>query len=99
VSGSFRADGGTELAPMSTTTELRVAVGYARSAQPVLIKLRTDSFMARGADISFLSAFPGERETLFPPLTYMRPTGKLEQVQVGKRSFTVVEVKPHFGSA
>ena len=32
--------------------------------------------MERGADIAFLSAFPGEREVLFPPLTYLKPTGR-----------------------
>ena len=25
----------------------------------------------RGADVRFLSCFPGEEESLFPPLTYM----------------------------
>ena len=32
--------------------------------------------MERGADIAFLSAFPGEAEALFPPLTYLKPTGR-----------------------
>lgn len=83
---------------MSTTTSLEVAVQYAAGAQSSLIfKLRTDSFMQRGASIGFLSAFPAEEEVLYPPLTYLKPTGKTRTV-VGKgRFFTVVEVVPQFG--
>lgn len=99
ASDDFLAKGGTELAPLSTTNSLRVAVQYASSDQPMLIKLRTDTFMARGASIAWLSAFPAESETLYPPLTFLKPTGKVEDVQAGKRVFTVIEVKPHFPSA
>lgn len=83
---------------MSTTTSLEVAVQYAAGAKSALIfKLRTDSFMQRGASIGFLSAFPTEEEVLYPPLTYLKPTGKTRTV-VGKgRFFTVVEVVPQFG--
>ena len=42
------------------------------------------------ADISWLSAFPGEKEVLFPPLTYLKPTGRAEVVG----QCTVVEVTP-----
>ena len=45
---------------------------------------------ARTADISWLSAFPGEKEVLFPPLTYLKPTGRAEVVG----QCTVVEVTP-----
>ena len=38
-------------------------------------------------------------QVLFPPLTYLKPTGRTECVEMGKRSFTIVEVVPHFGSA
>jgi hypothetical protein len=99
ASEAFLANGGTELAPMSTTKSLRVAVQYAASDHPMLIKLRTDTFMVRGASIGWLSAFPAESETLYPPLTYLKPTGRAEDVEAGSRLFTVIEVKPHFGSA
>ena len=53
--------GGTELAPMSTTSDLSVALEYSASKSALLLRLNTASFMERGADISFLSAFPAER--------------------------------------
>ena len=46
----------------------------------LLLKIKTPTFMTRGADISFLSAFPAESEYLYPPLTYLRPTGRIEEV-------------------
>ena len=58
--------GGTELAPMSTTEDFKVAVEYAmRNAQSedrLLLKVRTNSFMDRGASLRYLSAFPLEAE-------------------------------------
>ena len=60
----FQRHGGTELAPMSTTTDLSIAVAYSISSRSLLLKLRTNSFMGRGADLSYLSAFPGESEIL-----------------------------------
>ena len=50
---------------MSTTTKLEVAVQYSTAQTSLLFKLRTDSFMQRGASIQFLSAFPGEEEGAF----------------------------------
>ena len=98
VDASFLRDGGTELAPMSTTTELSVALEYARSDCSLLLKLRTESFMQRGADLDFLSCFPGEHEVLFPPLTYLKPTGKSMQISFAEHgvAFRVVEVVPMF---
>ena len=60
----FQRHGGTELAPMSTTTDLSIAVAYSISSRSLLLKLRTNSFIGRGADLSYLSAFPGESEIL-----------------------------------
>jgi hypothetical protein len=31
---------------------------------------------------------------LYPPLTYLHPTGRTERVTVGENSFVVVEVEP-----
>ena len=91
----FAKLGGTELAPMSTTSSLAVAMKYSASRNAVLLRLVTDSFISRGPDISFLSAFPAEREFLFPPLTYLAPTGNVEKISVGGASWDVVDVKPH----
>ena len=93
VTEEFLLDGGTEVAPMSTTAELKVAVQYSASANSVLLRLRTASFMARGADISFLSAFPAESEFLFPPLTYLQVTQK-HKITVAGATFTVIDVLP-----
>jgi len=98
TSEDFEARGGTELAPMSTTTQLKVALQYAEAQHSLLLKLKTDSFMGRGASIQFLSCFPGEAEVLFPPLTYLKPTGKREELELGERSIVVEEVVPHMGS-
>jgi hypothetical protein len=60
----FLASGGTEAGLMSTTSELGVAVAYGASAHSLVFKIHTESFMQRGADISFLSCFPAEAEFL-----------------------------------
>ena len=54
--------------------------------------------MDRGADLSYLSAFPAEAEFLYPPLTFLAPTGQREEVSVEGVTFTVVEVSPRFAS-
>jgi hypothetical protein len=93
---NFKQTGGTELAPMSTTTDLNVAIAYALSKHSLVMKLRTRSFMQRGADIAFLSAFPGEKEILFAPLTYLRPTGRSMALTFPEHAMnvTVIEVEP-----
>ena len=90
----FLSLGGTELAPMSTTTSLKVAMEYCASKSALILRLNTSSFMERGADISFLSAFPTEKEVLYPPLTFMRATGAKQTVTVGDGSVTIMEVIP-----
>ena len=96
---SFRDDGGTEFAPMSTTRDLRVALSYSdRAEKRLLFKLRTHGFIDRGADLAFLSAFPDEIEVLYPPLTFLLPTGREDTITVGDIEFSVVEVEPRFAS-
>jgi hypothetical protein len=73
----FSAEGGTELAPMSTTTDVSVAISYAvkkdtRSA--LLFRFVTRNNLERGADVHWLSMFPEEAETLFPPMTLLQRT-------------------------
>ena len=94
VSKELYEKGGAELAPMSTTPNLGVAIEYASGGEhAVIMRLRTTSHMNRGADISFLSAFPSEEEILFPPLTYLRPLGTM-RVKKGKRNYVIVDVEP-----
>ena len=95
----FLHDGGTELATMSTSADLSVALTYSRSPSSLLLKIHTKSFMNRGAAIAYLSAFPAESELVYPPLTYLRPTGRSmeEQSSDGSVKITVVEVEPIMG--
>ena len=53
VPEDFMQQGGTELAPMSTTADLAVAMEYSASKNPCCCASPT-SFMDRGADISFV---------------------------------------------
>jgi hypothetical protein len=92
---SFNEGGGTELAPMSTTTDVNVAVSYAvkkdtRSA--LLFRFVTRNNLERGADVQWLSMFPGESETLFPPLTFLQRT-RTEPQQVEHNGVTVTIVE------
>ena len=90
----FMQDGGTELAPMSTTTDVKVAIQYSMSDNCILFKLLTKSSMERGADLRFLSAFPGESEVLYKPLTYLQPVGAPKKIELAGRPITVIEVEP-----
>ena len=75
---------------MSTTADLKVALKYSASKQPLIFKIHTRGFEDRGADISFLSAFPEESEYLFPPLTFLRRSG----AECELHGVTFVEVEP-----
>ena len=101
VSEEFMRQGGTELAFMSTTSDLRVAVRYSLSRHSLLFKLVAPNFMSLGAELQWLSAFPAEAEVLFPPLTFLQPTGRTDRVDAVDRdgnsvTFTIVEVTPSF---
>lgn len=99
VSDQFETEGGTELAFMSTTTDPEVAVRYSLSGKSLIFKIVPDIFMSIGAELQWLSAFPSEAEILYPPLTYLKPTGRFDQITVqrpeGNVTFDVVEVVPY----
>lgn len=101
VDDDFVHRGGTERAPMSTTRDLKVALEYCASNHPILIRLCTESFMERGASLAFLSCFPLEVETLFPPLTYLGPPRMRKitlRVDGGTHMrVTVLDIKPKIG--
>ena len=82
---------------MSTTSSKEVAADFAKKSKtsPLLFKLTSNDFMSHGADISFLSVYPGEAEVLFPPLTYLRPI-KMTEETIGTVVYKVVEVEPVF---
>ena len=54
--------------------------------------------VSRGADVGFLSCFPAEEESLFPPLTYLQPTGRTQMVTVGNNTFKVGLASTAFSS-
>ena len=83
------------MACMSTTSDQKVAEEFALSKSPLLFKFVSRSFMSHGACISFLSVYPGEKEVLYPPLTYLRPIG-MSEVTIGTTVYKVVEVEPVF---
>ena len=90
-----------QIAPMSTTSRLRVALDYSESESHALVlQLRVTSFYDCGVSVQFLSAFPEEEERLYPPLTYLKPTGKTERVIIKDgKTCTFVEVEARFGAA
>ena len=64
----FFAEGGTELAPMSATEDLGVAINFSRSRFPVIFRFEALG-RSRGVEISFLSVFPKEKAFLYSALT------------------------------
>lgn len=93
ISDEFLESGGTEFACMSTSLSQETAIDFAESRAPMILKLETKDFMSRGADISFLSVYPGESETLFPPLTFLRPISK-ERLVRNERTYLLVRCEP-----
>lgn len=92
----FESEGGTELAPMSTTTDIEVATQYSMSPSSIIFVIRTENYMQRGADLSFLSAFPAEKEVLFPPRVYLCPTKRRQTIEVNGFRFCIIEVTPTY---
>jgi len=94
----FMELGGTELGNMSCSADLRTAVRYTMSSdsRALIFMLRAETFMQLGADLSFLSCFPEEKEFLYPPLTFLRPTGKTYTLWHDGTQYTVVEMHPQF---
>ena len=80
VPAEFMANGGAEPAPMSTSRDMKVALGYGTDGVSmqgsVLYKIVARNDLEMGADIQFLSAFPQEAEVLYPPLTFLMPAKK-----------------------
>ena len=97
----FLQDGGAELAPMSTTSDLQVALRYSlQGNSATLFCIKAETFLDRGADISWLSCFPAEAEFLYRPITSLFPrkdsggNPKMHSFDFNGRSITVLEVEP-----
>jgi len=87
--------GGTELGLMSTSTNLEVAASYGSSEQGLLLKISLSNLVQYGASVNWLSAFPHEEEVLYPPLTYLQPTGAVDTLKLNNIQLTIIEVKPY----
>lgn len=75
------------------TAEMWVAFKYSQGGDvATLLWLHTDNFMDRGVDVEWVSAYPHEKEYVYPPLTYMKPIRKLDNVKVGESTYNVVEI-------
>ena len=101
VQQKFLDGGGTELALMSTSSDLQTAAKYScdcgqKDEKALILKLKIDknNFMSYGAGLKWLSVFPGEEERLFPPLTFLSPTNRIIKETVEGVKFTIVEVEP-----
>lgn len=99
VPPNFLRGGGTELAPMSTTLSLETAIHYSKSDYPMLMRITSERWAHRGTDVTWLSAFPKEREMLFPPRSVLFPkksgAGPIElEVTVGaeKKKWRIYDV-------
>jgi hypothetical protein len=99
----FIKHGGTELAPMSTTSELSIACKYgACEMGSVLFKITVQDCIQHGATLKWLSVFPTDEEILYPPLTFLRPNINKElQKVLGKNGVevTIIEVMPEMVSS
>ena len=96
LESGFLLRGGTELAPMSTTKDLTIAIKYASTgSHSVLLRVRTTGFMTLGAQLRWLSAFPFEEEYLYPPTTFLKILrAKPHVFKIGTATFHVVDVLP-----
>jgi hypothetical protein len=79
----FLENGGTELAPMSTSRTLDVALRYLSGMTldqgAVMFRVVVTNKLSMGADLSWLSAFPDEGEVLYPPMTFLEPEKQHQQ--------------------
>jgi len=96
ISAAFMESGGTEFAFMSTSLARETAIDFAFSRAPMIVKFETPDFLSRGANISWLSVYPGEGEVLFPPLSYLRPKGS-EMVVIDGKEYLMVRCEPVIG--
>jgi len=88
--------GGMESAFMSTTSNLDMAIQYSGADQgkayPKVLRIRVGA-VDRPADISSLSQYPEEKESLFGPRCYLEPYGEPETVLVNGHLVEFINVR------
>jgi hypothetical protein len=85
----------------STTSNIHVAAQYGLCLEgSLMFKITVPNAMMIGADLQWCSAFPAESEVLYPPLTYLTPSGKIQELvsEINGAKVTVVEVTPDLSS-
>ena len=67
----------------------------------LLFKIRVPNALKHGADLSWLSAFPCESEVLYPPLTFLQPCGKIQEIKskISGASLIIIEVEPDLSAS
>ena len=87
---------------MSTSVDEKVALQYSKDRKNrVLFKILVGK-TSMGADISFLSQAPGEKEVLYPPFTFLEvlrdsSTGRRQGTHSGVREITLqLTLNQHF---
>jgi hypothetical protein len=88
----FKRLGGNELALMSTSADMHVAMSYASQGQVGLVFRYNTIGQTRGVSISYLSLYPKEVEFLFPPLTNLTFDATYHVEELG--GVTIVPVRP-----
>ena len=85
-----------EPSPLAFSTGRAVAEGYARGSGGLLLEFDLDATkegrsgeLAPGADISWLSQFPHEREVLFPALSLLQSAGEARRLKSGVLAWRV----------
>ena len=96
IESDFLSKGGTELAPMSTTEKMAIAIKFSsEGTHAVLLRVRTTGFMNLGAQLGWLSVYPFEVEYLYPPATFLKPLRSKPYVfKIGSVTFHVADVEP-----
>ena len=59
----------------------------------LIFRILVNTWMQKGANITFLSAFPHEIEYLYPPLTHIEPRKerRLEPIRHDRTTYDIVE--------
>ncbi|KAL1521377.1 hypothetical protein AB1Y20_021043 [Prymnesium parvum] len=88
---NYGVQGGVEFAFLSCSTEIHVALSYASAAagRPGFVLEFQQGVISRGADLSWLSQYPGEAEVCFPPLTAL----EVRSVRV-EDSILIIQMNP-----
>jgi hypothetical protein len=59
----------------------------------MMVQIRRLIRRTTGMDLSWISMFPGEAERLLPPLTFMNPPDKIQEIEVDGFKLSVVEIQ------